>query len=479
MNDTPNDNLVLLLEPTGQPGCAQLTLGEPDDRQFVIPLLENTPVLGGALRTISATGEQLGSLSETEVNKLLRHCRHLLGPGGQLSLPVGRQPDEVSHEGLGERAWLTGFTSWVDYVAGHAVMTKPRRLLSGPSLVSIVMPSYKSDFFAAALQSAQDQTWPHCEIVVCDDSPDERIAEITAASKGPHPIRYIRNPGNIGGRANYLKCYQEAHGRYIKYLNDDDLLHPDCVARMAAVLDAQPAVTLVTSHRRLIDAEDNVLPDEDFNKPLTRVDSLIDGRILATHVLTPRLNSIGEPTTAMFRKGDMADSRPHLMSYAGKSGKRNGDMFIWTSLLSRGDAVYLTDSLSDFRQHEGQVQKDPVFQVEAVEAWEDLFSDAERTGMMGYVYNIDGVSVGLDVSGEVTVGEDLFCDGHTLKAIDVFAKAVCLEPANTQARSNLACACWRMRWEQRAVTECMVAHCCDPSDETIALNLQEMLPVNA
>ena len=84
-----NTEISLLVTPDGRPGCARIELGTPDAHQAAIPLSKPSPVCTGPLQTIQLHGEGLGTLSEVERWQLLRHCRHLLVPGGQLSMPVG------------------------------------------------------------------------------------------------------------------------------------------------------------------------------------------------------------------------------------------------------------------------------------------------------------------------------------------------------------------------------------------------------
>ena len=191
------------------------------------------------------------------------------------------------------------------------------------------------------------------------------------------------------------------------------------------------------------------------------------------------MNLIGEPTTVMFRKGDMADSRPHLMSYAGESAHRNGDMSIWTSLLSRGDAVNISASMSFFRQHGTQVQKDPAFRREAQRAWRKLIDQAGRTGLQDEIHCTNTTSVNLQGSDDVTVGETLFSDGNIQDAVSVFQTTLSRNPAQAQARGNLSCACWEMGWHPRALVEGVLAAGSDPDNETLSLNLQDMLAVEA
>jgi hypothetical protein len=189
------------------------------------------------------------------------------------------------------------------------------------------------------------------------------------------------------------------------------------------------------------------------------------------------MNIIGEPTTVMFRKIDMIDSLPHIMSYAGRSARRNGDMSIWTSLLSRGDAVYLTDSLSLFRQHAAQVQKDPNFRQDAVKAWFELKGLAERSGLLDEAYLTHAVD--LTVGTDLAAGEALFTQGDLPAAVAVFEAALITDPTCARARGDLACALWELGLHGRGLFEGVLASAADPHNEALALNLQDMLLVGA
>jgi hypothetical protein len=329
---------------------------------------------------------ELADLPEDQLHQVLRHCRQLVIPGGELLLQGTPLPAGLTTERLAAAAWLCGFTAHLRCDPQGCTLQRPARQSPTPALVSILIPAYKSRHFEAALASALAQTHPRCEVVVCDDSPDDRIAEIVVRLQGSgahrHLVRYVRNRGNVGGRANYLQCFELARGEHIKYLNDDDLLAADCVAKMSARLSARPEVTLVTSYRRLIDEHGRRLPDQSFNRALLPRDGVIDGRVLATIVLAGLVNVVGEPTTTMFRRQDVQENQPHLMSFAGRSARKNGDLSIWTTLLARGDAFYCRRALSCFRQHDQQVQRDPAFLTEARLAWQELAQDASRTGLL-------------------------------------------------------------------------------------------------
>ncbi|MCX7730764.1 MAG: glycosyltransferase, partial [Candidatus Caldatribacterium sp.] len=171
-------------------------------------------------------------------------------------------------------------------------------------LVSICIPAYNPRFFKEALLSALNQKYSHFEIVVSDDSGGEEIQKIVA-SFSDERIRYFKNPKNIGAWNNYIQCLLYASGKYIKYLNDDDILLPQCVKTMVSYMEAYGTkVSLVTSKRDRIDERGNILPDTPDTRLLVPKDAYIRGFDLGDIVLAGLTNVIGEPTTVMFRKED-------------------------------------------------------------------------------------------------------------------------------------------------------------------------------
>lgn len=225
-----------------------------------------------------------------------------------------------------------------------------------PGLVSILIAAYRATYFQAALESALRQSYPHTEIIIGDDSSTDAIARIVAEFAPDPRLVYRKNERRLRTRGNYQNCFQQARGEFIKFLNDDDLLSPDGVARMVAVLQARPDVTLVTSNRRVINEMPGV---EAPRSTIVNQDLIAEGRSAAGCMLAALpYNIIGEPTTTMFRRRD-ADAQPNLMSFAGQPYFFCVDIVMWTNLLSKGNLVYLADHLSSYRMHPAQVGRSP------------------------------------------------------------------------------------------------------------------------
>ena len=95
-------------------------------------------------------------------------------------------------------------------------------------LVSIIIPCYNAErFIGRAIQSALNQTYPHCEIIVIDDgSTDGSLRAITAFG---HGVRWETGP-NQGGCAARNRGIAIARGIFYQFLDADDLIHPDKIS---------------------------------------------------------------------------------------------------------------------------------------------------------------------------------------------------------------------------------------------------------
>ncbi len=220
-------------------------------------------------------------------------------------------------------------------------------------LVSVLVAGHNPRYLNAALQSVEKQTWPNIEIVVCDDNPGEAVADVVHrfAATSRCRVRYFKNETRLGVRSNYERCVRESSGRYIKFLNDDDLLDPPCIERMVRALERCPSAHLVTSHRRRIDERGSPLSDQLATVPITKTDIYVDGLSLINALLMLGLNFVGEPSTAMFRRSAVEGGDGERFYFLGEMGRGIVDMVMWTQLAMRGDVVFLADRLSSFRIH--------------------------------------------------------------------------------------------------------------------------------
>lgn len=312
----------------------------------------------------------LDRLGMPDLMKVLHEARRVLSPGGILEWTGDDASYDSAHRALTLLGLISVSASTHSGGPTGQCWEKPQRRPSAPPTVTVAIPAYSPQFFEATLASAQAQTYPHLDILVCDDSPDDQIARIVerrVALCASPPLRYVRNTERLRGRGNYRQCLEAARGEYIKYLNDDDVLHPDCVAHLVAAFSRAPNVVLATSARRLIDGNDAVLDDIPATRPLASGDTLFQGTSLLNAMLMAGLNVVGEPSTTLFRRADLLGGLPDPFCFAGVYGYGVIDMSMWSTLMLKGDVAYLSDRLSHFRWHADQRQHEAASRARSVD----------------------------------------------------------------------------------------------------------------
>ncbi len=118
-------------------------------------------------------------------------------------------------------------------------------------VVSVLIPVYNgARYLAATIESVLSQTFGDFELVISDDASSDDSLAIIRSFNDPR-IRLVTNTRNLGFGGNWNRVLGEARGEFIKLLPQDDLLHPECLARQLDALRGRPAtqVALVFSAR--------------------------------------------------------------------------------------------------------------------------------------------------------------------------------------------------------------------------------------
>lgn len=105
-------------------------------------------------------------------------------------------------------------------------------------LVSIIMPAYNcADFIAESIRSVLAQTYTNWELLIVDDCSTDKTAEVIASFADPR-IHYQRNTHNMRAAATRNEAIKIAKGRYIAFLDSDDLWLPDKLEKQIAFMQA-------------------------------------------------------------------------------------------------------------------------------------------------------------------------------------------------------------------------------------------------
>jgi len=125
--------------------------------------------------------------------------------------------------------------------------------MTHPALVSIITPAYRSArFIAESVRSAQVQGHANWEMLIVDDcSPDDTPEVVARLADADPRIRLFRQPTNRGPAAARNAALDAAQGRYVAFLDSDDLWLPDKLERQLAFMAQRRAALSFTEFRRI------------------------------------------------------------------------------------------------------------------------------------------------------------------------------------------------------------------------------------
>ena len=214
--------------------------------------------------------------------------------------------------------------------------------------VSVALCTHNGErFILEQLRSILGQTEPPRQIVLSDDaSTDDTVALVQRELAG-HPVELVvlRNEPALGVTANFAQAVAACTGDLVALSDQDDVWMPNRVEAMVdRFLDA-PALTLLFSDARLIDADGQPLPHSLFESiRLTAGErrEVADGNALTTLL---RRNVV-TGATVMFRRTLLETALPFPPSWVHDE---------WLAIIAAitGRVCLVPEQLIGYRQHGG------------------------------------------------------------------------------------------------------------------------------
>ena len=103
--------------------------------------------------------------------------------------------------------------------------------------ISVAIAAYCGEkYIGEQLASIAAQSRVPDEVVIGDDSPDDRMEKVIREFSGMLNIRYFRNEFPLGAAANFNRVLSEVAGDVVFLCDQDDLWYPAKVAEMSRVL---------------------------------------------------------------------------------------------------------------------------------------------------------------------------------------------------------------------------------------------------
>lgn len=123
-------------------------------------------------------------------------------------------------------------------------------------IVSVIIPAYNyAHFLPETLKSVRQQSFLHWECIIVDDGSTDNTREVVAgylATDTRFKYIYQKNKGLSAARNTGIK---EACGRYLQFLDADDLLESDKLTVQVAFMEEHSDIDLVYSEARFFSTE--------------------------------------------------------------------------------------------------------------------------------------------------------------------------------------------------------------------------------
>lgn len=211
-------------------------------------------------------------------------------------------------------------------------------------LISIIMPTYKrADLIDKAIASIESQTYKNWELIIVDDNPKDskyrkKTEEKLSKYKDNLRIRYIQREENGGGALARNTGIENARGKYIAFLDDDDEYESTKLEKQLQIFqnNKDRKLAIVTCQMAIVDETGKILKIEKNE---------IKENSLKTHLLY----GIGFTGTLMIKKDVLLESgmftnTPSLQEY-----------IMLLKILERGyKAEVVSEPLFKLYQHSGE-----------------------------------------------------------------------------------------------------------------------------
>jgi glycosyltransferase involved in cell wall biosynthesis len=125
--------------------------------------------------------------------------------------------------------------------------------------VSVIMAAYNEErFLAEAVESVLAQSFADFELIITDDGSTDATPQLAQsfAERDPERVRVIRGEHNQGKPFALNRALAVRRGELIAWLDGDDAMLPDKLARQVAVLDANPDAAGCTHDAEMFQSED-------------------------------------------------------------------------------------------------------------------------------------------------------------------------------------------------------------------------------
>ena len=232
-------------------------------------------------------------------------------------------------------------------------------------LVSIIMPSYNTELFIAdTIESVLAQTYTNWELIIVDDCSTDHTDDIVA-NFSDERIRYFKNMNNQGSAVSRNRALKEAKGKWIAFLDSDDLWFPEKLEKQIGFMKKRGYHLSYTNY-------------EEINEVGERTGILVTGPIKITK--TAMFNYCWPGCLTVMYDAEVVG----LIQIA--DIRKNNDYAMWLKVCQKVDCYLLNECLAQYRK--GRVGSVSTHSIQTMIAWHyKLFREAEQKGVIASVFH--------------------------------------------------------------------------------------------
>ncbi len=198
-------------------------------------------------------------------------------------------------------------------------------------LVSIIMPSYNcGKYVEETIHSVQAQTYQNWEIIFMDDCSTDDTVRLVSELRNEDPrIKLFQNHCNLGAAVSRNNALREAKGRWIAFLDSDDLWEPTKLEKQIRFMEENGYAFSYTRYQE-IDSE-GVLTGVEVSGP--------------KHITKQAMYNFCWPgcLTVMY---DATKVGPIQI----EDIKKNNDYAMWLKVCKKADCYLLDECLAEYRR---------------------------------------------------------------------------------------------------------------------------------
>lgn len=201
-------------------------------------------------------------------------------------------------------------------------------------LVSVIMPSYNTaKYIERSIKSVQAQTYCDWELIIVDDCSTDNTDDIVVSYLKDERIKYIKNDVNSGAAVSRNRALREAKGKWIAFLDSDDLWLPEKLEKQVAYMIKNDYKFTYTDYQIQLNGE--WLPYIYYGPNVVNERKMKDYCYFSTITVMYERERVGLVQIEPVRK--------------------NNDYAMWLKIIKKSPCYRLPESLSCYIKHEGSI----------------------------------------------------------------------------------------------------------------------------